>query len=231
MKRIVTLVLLVATLSSCIYRPSTKSRYRLQAVRSSSTNRISDNYQSNDKTTSANAKFSKRIVTYDATLSMTVKDPDSTNNKLKSGIDQFGGYIQTLGTTKSIIRVKADSLNYAILWLSGLGKIDQKTVNGYDITEKYLDVEIRLENAIKARQRYLELLGKAENVEAALKVEKELERLNTEIDNYMGKKMLYDHQSQYSTITIYYSKKKKLGILGSIGVGIYKGFKWLIVRN
>jgi len=223
-------MILTMTFTSCVHRKSTKSRYKLQGVRGSS-------YKSNDNSLypgsvpKGKGELSKRIVIYDATLSMIVHDADSVNVQIKNEVNYFGGYVQTLGTTKSIIRVKADSLNDAILWLSGLGKIDQKVVNGDDITEKYLDVEIRLDNAEKARLRYLELLSKAENVEAALKVEKELERLNTEIDSYLGKKMLYDHQNVYSTITIRFTRKKKLGILGIIGVGVYKGFKWLIIRN
>ena len=45
-----------------------------------------------------------------------------------------------------------------------------------------MDLEIRLENAEKARNRYLELLDKAETVGEVLSVEKELERLNEKID-------------------------------------------------
>jgi hypothetical protein len=83
--------------------------------------------------------------------------------------------------------VKSEHLNDAIKEISELGKVQGKSLSGQDVTEEYLDFQIRLENAEKSRERYLELLAKAENVEAALKVEKELERLNGTIDLLKGK--------------------------------------------
>jgi hypothetical protein len=88
-----------------------------------------------------------------------------------------------------------------------------------------------LDNASNARKRYLELLAKAETVEAALKVEKELERLNGEIDSLEGKINQLKHLSEYSTITVYLEEKVKPGILGYVGIGLYESVKWIFVRN
>ncbi|MFM7854433.1 MAG: DUF4349 domain-containing protein, partial [Flammeovirgaceae bacterium] len=71
----------------------------------------------------------------------------------------------------------------------------------------------------------------AENVEAALKVEKELERLNGEIDLITGKLNRLSHLSDFSTIDVELVEQKKIGVLGYIGIGIYKAMKWLFVRN
>lgn len=119
----------------------------------------------------------------------------------------------------------------AVTDITILGKTKSKTISGDDVTEQYTDFQIRLDNAYKARDRYLELLAKAENVEAALKVEKELERLNGEIDSLEGKLKRFKHLSAYSTITVYMEEKVKPGILGYIGIGLYQAVKWLIIRN
>jgi len=173
----------------------------------------------------------KRIVLYNASLNIVVKNPDSTNVRLAEIAKKYEGYVQTLGNEKSIIRVKANKLNIVVADISELGKVKSKTISGDDVTDKYTDFQVRLENAYKARERYLELLAKAENVEAALKVEKELERLNGEIDSLEGKLKQLKHLSDYSTITIYMDEKVKPGILGYVGIGIYKSVKWLFVRN
>jgi hypothetical protein len=55
--------------------------------------------------------------------------------------------------------------------------VKDKNIAGEDVTEEYRDLEIRLDSAEKTRQRYLELLNKAERVKEILKIEKELERL------------------------------------------------------
>ena len=173
----------------------------------------------------------KRIIIYDASANLKVKNTDTANVHLKEIAEKYEGYAMSMGNKKTEIRVKADKLNNALNDISKIGKIRNKNIYGSDVTDEYYDYQIRLENAKKARQRYLELLSKAENVEATLKVEKELERLNGEIDTMEGKLNRLTHLSEFSTLTIYLQQRKKLGVLGYISVGLYEGVRWLFVRG
>jgi len=101
---------------------------------------------------------------------------------------------------------------------------------GEDVTEEYRDLEIRLDSAEKTRKRYLELLNKAEKVDEILKIERELERLNGEIDLLKGKINRLTHLAQYATITVQTSNGVKKGVLGYAFYGVYSGVKWLFVR-
>lgn len=177
------------------------------------------------------AEVSERMVLYDAYLTIAVKEPEEIADSLAVIAKTFGGYVSRSGTEYVVIRVKSEKLNEALIKIESLGKLRYKTISGNDVTEEYFDYTIRLENAEKARLRYLELLEKAENVEAALLVEKELERLNTTIDFLKGKMKNLEHLEEYSTITINIDEKKKPGILGYIGIGLYHSVKWLFVRN
>lgn len=177
------------------------------------------------------AKPAERIMIYNASLTLSVRNTDSTNNHLARVAAKYEGYVLSMGTERSVIRVKAGRLNEALNSICTGGKLREKNVYSEDITHEYKDAKIRLENSMKARQRYLELLAKAENVEAALKVEKELERLNTEIDVLEGRLKRLEHLTEYSTITVNLEKKTRPGILGYVFVGLYKGVKWLFVRN
>ena len=136
-----------------------------------------------------------------------------------------------MGTYRSVIRVESGSLDAAVTAISALGRVDRKSVRGQDVTETYLDYQIRLDNAQQARTRYLELLDKAETVDEILKVEKELERLNETIDLLKGKMNRIDHLDTYTTITINLRERQKPGILGYIGIGVYRGVRWLFVRG
>jgi len=173
----------------------------------------------------------ERKILFSAFLSLTVDQPDTVNIHIEKIAQKYNGYVNKIGTYKTAIRVKSDNLNNAIKEISALGKIQNKNITGQDVTEDYLDYEIRLENAEVSRKRYLELLAKAENVEAALKVEKELERLNETIDLLKGKMNRIDHLSEFSTITISLKERKKPGFLGYIGIGLYYSVKWLFIRN
>jgi hypothetical protein len=227
MKKLFYFSLLLATLAGCsssnqAYSPVTGFDYNRGG------NQAAERFVSAPDGT---PPFNSRMVIYDASIGLAVRKPDSLNRQLVNIASANGGYALNLGSGFSTIRVKADQLNTALKEISMLGKVTSKNITGSDITEQYHDVEIRLDNARKARERYLDLLSRAENVEAALKVEKELERLNGEIDLLEGKKNRMEHLNTYSTINVYYHEKKKPGILGYIGIGLYKSVKWLFVRN
>jgi len=109
--------------------------------------------------------------------------------------------------------------------VSKLGTVIRKNINAQDVTEDYLDYQIRLENAKKSRDRYLELLARAANVTATLKVEHELERLNGIIDLYTGKIKRLEYYSEFSTLTVNLDRERKQGLIGYISVGLYKSVK------
>lgn len=177
-----------------------------------------------------NVSEKERKIIYNATVNLTVKNIDSANTFIANLSKAYEGYVIVIGSKRSEIRVKSTLLNNAVTELNHAGKIESKTIYGRDVTEEYFDYEIRLDNAKKSRQRYLELLQKAENVETTLKVEKELERLNGEIDTLEGKLNRMSHLTEYSTIIINLEQKEKLGILGYVFVGLYKGIGWLFIR-
>jgi cell division protein ZapA (FtsZ GTPase activity inhibitor) len=172
-----------------------------------------------------------RMIQQSASLEMRVNEPDSINAHLLRIAKRYEGYVVRLGDRGSTIRVEAASLNDAVNDVAMLGKVRSKSLMGEDVTEQYVDVEIRLENARKARDRYLELLKQAENVQAALLVEKELERLNGEIELLEGKASKLKHLSDMATISVDLDQREKLGPLGYVCVGTWKGVKWLFVRS
>ena len=178
-----------------------------------------------------NTETPDRKMIYDASISIIVKKPDTTNTYLVTIARKYKGYVLSISTNYTTIRVKADSLQLAMKEIATLGKVKYKNIYAEDITEEYADLKIRLDNAQKARTRYLELLTKAATVEETLKVEKELERLNTEIDLLEGKMGRMDHLVEYSTIKVTLQQKVKLGPLGFTFKCLYKGVRFLFVWN
>lgn len=173
----------------------------------------------------------ERKIIQNADYRLSVNEVDSTRKNIENIAEQYNGYVQTSGTYETVIRIEAENMDQVLLEIESLGEIVYKNISGNDVSNNYYDAQIRLENALNSRTRYLELLEQAENVEAALLVEKELERLNQTIELLKAKMNNINHLSSYATITIKLQEKKKLGVLGLIGKGIYKGVKWLFVRN
>lgn len=212
-------------LMSCVtQKQSTGYRYEAK------TQQVNSNLFEGGKTTSDSETIERKIL-FSTNLSLAVEIPDTANFLIEQIAKKYHGYVNEIGTYKTIIRVKSKHFEDAISEISALGKVQHKNMTGEDVTEEYLDYQIRLENAEKARQRYLELLKKAENVEATLKVEKELERLNEIIDLLKGRMNRIEHLSEFSTITIHLKERNKPGVLGYVGIGLYHSVKWLFVRN
>lgn len=173
----------------------------------------------------------ERLMIYDASLTLVVEEPNSVRPSLQKIAEKYEGYAQKLGSYETILRVNAKSLEQALEEIGQLGKVKNKNVTGRDVTEEYQDIDIRLNNAKKYQERYLALLDKAETVEEILKIEKELKRINTEIDLLTGKLKFMDNQIAYATITIDIQRKIKPGPLGFIFVGLGKAVAWIFVRN
>jgi hypothetical protein len=170
-----------------------------------------------------------RIMLYNASVSISTKKPDTIQKKVIALAKKYDGYMLSTGSYSTVIRVKAENLKSAVADVEKMGKVKSKSIYADDVTDDYKDNVIRLDNAEKARTRYLELLQKAVTVEETIKVEKELERLNTEIDLYKGKQLRMNHLEEYSTLTVYIKKKHQLGPLGYVAVGLWKVVKVLFV--
>jgi hypothetical protein len=176
-------------------------------------------------------EFKSNMLVYTANLGIVVKDADTTVKSIAALATAQGGYVVNKSNSRITIRVESGKLDETIAQVTRMGKLDYKSVYTEDVSDRYSDTQIRLENAEKARARYLELLAKAENVQAALLVEKELERLNTEIDQLRGQMTKMEHDVRFSTITVNVTQKAKLGVLGYVFVGVWKGVSWLFVRG
>ncbi len=176
-------------------------------------------------------KMADRKMIYNGSISLNVKNTDSTQRKIYELIESKEGFIVKSSTNSTIFRVYNDYLYPTIGELEQLGKVKYKSISGKDVTDEHYDLNIRLENAQMARDRYLELLNRAQTVDETLKVEKELERLNTELDLLQGKIERLDHLVDYATIEVNYEKGKKPGVIGYVFVGVFKAVKWLFVRG
>jgi len=112
-----------------------------------------------------------------------------------------------------------------------LGIIEGESRTGTDITDQYRDNTIRLDNLRNVRNRYLALLEQANSVSDILGIERELERVNTEIEILEGRIRHAKLSVEYSNVTVTFSEQARLGPFGWVFYGLYRGIKWLFVWN
>lgn len=173
-------------------------------------------------------KKSRKIIK-NAYLDIEVKNKDTAMAVLVKAMEKKDGFILSTNNYSATIRIAASEFETFMDNASSYGKIKNKRITGQDVTSYHADLTIRLENALQTRKRYLTLLEQAKNVEEMLKIEVELERLNTKIDLLKGNLKKTDHLVAYSTITINFKNKVIYGPLGYVSVGVYKFVKGLFL--
>lgn len=170
-------------------------------------------------------------IVYTAEMDLTVKNLDSVANNIIQLVKINNGCVQKGSNTYLILKVPNNGMNTIITAIETQGKVTYKNITADDITETYYDAATRLDNLNKTRLRYLDLLNKAQTIEEILRVEKELERINGEIELFKGRLLRMDNNVQYSTISVSLTKKVIPGILSYPFIWLYKGVSWLFVRN
>lgn len=165
---------------------------------------LSDNIQLASNNTSTPS--AQRIVIYTATLRMVVVEIDASIKQTEAIAAEYKGWVQSISGDSITIRVPADQYESAVAKIEALGRISDRQLQASDVTEEYVDLEARLKNALAVRDRLNALLAKAEDVKAALEVEKELARVGEEIERLQGKMELLKNRVAFSTISVNFER-------------------------
>lgn len=177
------------------------------------------------------SRFQERTVIKRAIIWIKSDSSEVIHDHVMQIATSMGGYMVESGREKTKFRIPADQFDRTIDSIETLGKVLDKYVFGSDVTDQYRDLEVRLDNALKTRDRYLALLEKANSVSEMLEIEVELERLNENIEILKGQLQELSHLTEFATVTVHTKKPLKRGILGEVGYQIYRGVSWLFVRH
>ena len=170
-----------------------------------------------------------RMIAYSVSLELSVKSPDEAKKILLEQVKNNNGYIIKETDNYITTRIPSEKMDDFISTAKTLGETEKETKTGTDITDQYRDNVIRLESLKNVRDRYLSLLEKANAVSDILGIEKELERVNTQIEILEGKIKYAKLSVAYSNITVRFSEKTTPGPVGWIFYGLYRGIKWLFI--
>ena len=172
-----------------------------------------------------------RMITYSVSMELSVKDTEETRKMLLEQVQNENGFIIKDTDNYVSARIPSENMDNFIVASRTLGKVENETKTGTDITDQYRDNLIRLDSLRNIRDRYMALLEKANSVSDILSIEKELERINTEIEVMEGRIKYAELSVAYANITVRFKEKVKPGPLGWIFYGLYRGIKWLFVWN
>lgn len=150
-------------------------------------------------------------------VSFETSDLSATRNHIEQVLKKYNGYISTDNeykssqsiTTSLTVRIPSKNFDAFLNEISSkVTRFDNKNISVNDVTEQFLDVEARLKVKKELEQRYSEILKKASSVKEIIEVERELNNVRLEIESMEGRLKYLQNQVSYSTLTIRFYKKE-----------------------
>jgi hypothetical protein len=160
-----------------------------------------------------------------AELELTARQPDSIAPRATEITRAAGGYVASsvLAEGRRLrmsLRVPATALEPTLAALSALGEVERRELSALDVTEQVFDLEARLQNLRAVRDRLRQYLQRATAVGDVIEVERELTRVQGDIEVLEGRLKRLRDEAALSQITLDVHQKRVLGPLGQLLAGI-----------
>jgi hypothetical protein len=149
-----------------------------------------------------------RIIVRTVDAGLVVKDIPAAIDAIEGIADSFGGWVinSSRGSHNFAFvsfRVPADQLDVAMDLVRDLAEeVESENTSSRDVTDQYVDLTARLRNQQATETALLGLLNRAETVEEALNVQKELSKVGEEIERLQGQIKLIEETSAFSLVNV-----------------------------
>ena len=180
---------------------------------------------------------SSPMIARTASLSLVVKNFTGIEAAVKAVVSRHSGYIGELNTAtppdaaktfSATLRVPSGQLEPALAELKQLGRVDQASQSGEEVTKQYVDLAARLKNSRATEERLLGVLrnntGKVKDV---LEVENEIARVRGEIEEMEADQRALQTRIDFATITLSVTEEYKASLnaaSSSIGTRLHNAF-------
>lgn len=144
----------------------------------------------------------QRLLIQKGDVTVEVARPDDVAREFQAKVVAWGGFLQQQYGSSLVLRLPAERFEEAFAAAKVLGRVLAESRAADDVTEEFVDLGIRLDNAKKSRDRLLEILQKADKVEDILRVETELRRLTEEIERMEGRIKFLRDQVAMATLRV-----------------------------
>ena len=158
----------------------------------------------------AQEDFDRKIVKT-AELGIRAEDVRGSAARAQQVAAQFGGSVLSSQIVRGdgpvyadlVLLVPSPEFEQALEELRGLGKeVTTDNVRGEDVTEEFVDLESRERNLLAAEQSLLELYDRAQSVNDALAIERELANIRGQIEQVQGRIQYLEERTATSRITL-----------------------------
>jgi Domain of unknown function (DUF4349)/Putative zinc-finger len=160
-----------------------------------------------------------------ASVSLIVKDFGPVEPTVKAIALRHNGYIASLNTASpqdsartlsATLQIPSAQLESAIAELKQLGRVEQETQSGEEVTKEFTDRAARLKNARATEQRLLDVLrehtGKVADI---LEAEQEIARVRGEIEQMEADQRALQTRIDFATVQLSVQEEYKASLQGA----------------
>jgi hypothetical protein len=160
-----------------------------------------------------------------ASISLIVKDFGPVEATVKAIAQRHNGYIASLNTASpqdsvrtlsATLQIPSPQLESAVAELKQLGRVDQETQSGEEVTKEFTDRAARLKNARATEQRLLDVLrehtGKVKDI---LDAEQEIARVRGEIELMEADQRALQTRIDFATVQLSVQEEYKASLQGA----------------
>ena len=158
--------------------------------------------------TQAQLVTQRRIIIREVDMSLVVNDIQKAIDDIAEMAADANGWVvdsgrRSLHSGRISIRVPSDVLDDTIAGLRTLAnRVEAEDTTSRDVTDEYVDLGARLTNQQATHEALLKLLERAEEVETALAVQRDLSRVQEEVERLSGRIKFLEESSAFSIIRI-----------------------------
>jgi anti-sigma factor RsiW len=171
-----------------------------------------------------------------ASLTIRVKDVGASRSSLDSILARHHGYSAQLSVTspeygprgfQASLRIPAAELLSAVGEIKGLGRLENESQSGDDVTRQHTDLAARVKTARETEERFRAILQqRTGNVVEVLEVERSIARVRGEIEGMEAEQKALEHRVDFASVEIQLSEeyKAQLSSPDSVSTRIYNAF-------
>ena len=149
-----------------------------------------------------------RVIVHTGNMLLVVDDVAGSVDRITGMAREFGGWVVNSDRSSRhrgfvAIRVPAESLTGVMDRLEGTAiDVKARSLTSEDVTDEYVDSQSRLVSLRETERVLLELLGRADDVEDALKVQQEITQLQVQIEELQGRINFLEETAAYSLLMV-----------------------------
>lgn len=152
-------------------------------------------------------------------LTLIVKDVAAARAQLDRILAHYQSYAAQLtvntpeGASRSFqasLRIPAPELSSALADLGSLGRVQNESQSGEEVTQQHADLVARLQNSHETEQRLRDILAqRTGKIEDVLQVEEEIARVRGEIEGMEADQKALEHRVDFSSVDLQLNEEYK----------------------